>query len=208
MTELETDTKAVIETRLVHDTQRRATTLLAGAAARASAPRPAVEELRQFVVASLQHHHRAEDHELWPLIVAAAPDLSGPLGELSAQHEQLDAALIALGRTAGDDRRAVATAAGDVCRLVHDHLGREEPVLLPALVEHVTDEAWESFSQRTIATAPTEGAHLFVGFFDRVGTAEHVDLVLAGLPEPARALIPENRRRARDTLEALEGATA
>jgi iron-sulfur cluster repair protein YtfE (RIC family) len=93
MSELQTDSMGVVETRLGHDMQRRATALPAESAARASAPVEAVTELRDFVVAMLRHHHESEDRHLWPLILEKAPELAGPFADLSDEHEQLDAAL-------------------------------------------------------------------------------------------------------------------
>lgn len=63
---------AVIETRLVHQVHRVATTLLAEAAVRPSVPLGALAQLRDFLVVNLRHHHETEDDDLWPRIVAAA----------------------------------------------------------------------------------------------------------------------------------------
>src|SRR5688572_27516682 len=55
------DHPGVIETRIVHDVHRRATTLLTDAVGMPSAPIHLVAELRDFVVATLHHHHACED---------------------------------------------------------------------------------------------------------------------------------------------------
>jgi hypothetical protein len=44
-----------------------------------------------------------------------------------------------------------------------------------------------------------------VGFLDEVGTPAEVELVLAGLPEPVRPLLPAMRRQAADDLRILRG---
>src|SRR5258707_8791879 len=85
--------QSVIETRLTHDMHRHATSLLAEAAARPSADWAALGELRDFLVATLHHHHESEDRALWPLIAATAPGVASQLGDLSAEHDQLDASL-------------------------------------------------------------------------------------------------------------------
>jgi hemerythrin-like domain-containing protein len=202
------DPPSVVETRLVHNGQRRATTLLADlldSPYPVPMPARAVAELRDFVVASLDHHHRLEDTDLWPTLVAADPGLSGPLADLSAEHELLDAALADLSRVdvaAGGAR----LAAGAVRDRVHEHLSHEEPVLFPALTAHVDDGQWAEFSQRAVASAPQVGTHLLVGFLDDAGTPDQVELILRHLPPAARDRLPAVRAQGRAALGDLDGA--
>ncbi|MFB7288507.1 hemerythrin domain-containing protein [Actinacidiphila glaucinigra] len=204
---------SVIETRLAHEVHRVATALLAEAAVRPSAPLGTLAQLRDFLVVNLRHHHETEDEELWPQIVATSPATADALGDLSAEHERLDEALDALAAVAlGDDadaaRPALHEAAAAVRDTVHSHLAHEEPILFPALREHVTPEYWADFSQRVIATTPPVAGHLMIGFLDEVGTPEEVELMLAALPEPVRPLLPAMRRQASDDLRTLRGAGA
>ncbi|MFF9981030.1 hemerythrin domain-containing protein [Streptomyces erythrochromogenes] len=215
---------AVVETRLVHEVHRLATALLAEAAVDPSVPLPALAELRDFLVANLRHHHETEDDDLWPRIIAAAPAMEGALGALSAEHERLEAALDLLaavavgdgeregaagGRTAADPvRAALRDAAAAVRDTVHDHLAHEEPLLLPALRDHVSPAGWQEFAQRVIATTPPVAGHLMIGFLDEAGTPAEVELVLAGLPEPVRPLLPALRLQAADCLRILRGTTS
>ncbi|MFE2538724.1 hemerythrin domain-containing protein [Actinacidiphila glaucinigra] len=204
---------SVIETRLAHEVHRVATALLAEAAVRPSAPLGTLAQLRDFLVVNLRHHHETEDEDLWPQIVATSPAAADALGDLSAEHERLDEALDALAAVAlGDDtdaaRPALHEAAAAVRDTVHSHLAHEEPILFPALREHVTPEYWADFSQRVIATTPPVAGHLMIGFLDEVGTPEEVELMLAALPEPVRPLLPAMRRQASDDLRTLRGAGA
>ncbi|WP_245939256.1 hemerythrin domain-containing protein [Actinacidiphila glaucinigra] len=204
---------SVIETRLAHEVHRVATALLAEAAVRPSAPLGTLAQLRDFLVVNLRHHHETEDEDLWPQIVATSPATADALGDLSAEHERLDEALDALAAVAlGDDadaaRPALHEAAAAVRDTVHSHLAHEEPILFPALREHVTPEYWADFSQRVIATTPPVAGHLMIGFLDEVGTPEEVELMLAALPEPVRPLLPAMRRQASDDLRTLRGAGA
>ncbi|MFC4019253.1 hemerythrin domain-containing protein [Micromonospora sp. GCM10011542] len=199
------ETKAVVETRVVHDVHRMATTLLADAAGRASADLSAVDELRTFLVKNLHHHHETEDHILWPLIEQAAPGVSTPLAELSEEHETLDRVLDEL-EAAPLDGAELATAAQALRDIVHRHLEHEEPILFPALRAHVTEQAWDEFSAQVMATAPPEAAHLAIGFFDRVATPAEVEMLLAGLPEPVRGLVPMMRKQAEEAFAALGAA--
>jgi len=207
MSDLRTGSRAVVETRLAHDVHRRATSLLADAAARPSIPTTALAELRDFLVGTLHHHHQSEDTQLWPLITSAAPQTSAALAELSGEHDQLDGALETLDDVALEDRAALEGSAVAVRDLVHEHLAHEEPLLLAALRDSVSDEAWADFSRQVIATAPTAGAHLMFGFFDELGTPEEVEPILGDLPGPARELLPALRRHAHATLDALRTTT-
>ncbi|WP_431963803.1 hemerythrin domain-containing protein [Actinacidiphila sp. bgisy160] len=204
---------AVIETRLAHEVHRVATTLLAEAAVRPSVPLGTLARLRDFLVVNLRHHHETEDEDLWPQIVATAPATADALKELSAEHEHLDEALdrlaaVVLGDDADGVRAALHEAATAVRDTVHGHLAHEEPILFPALREHVTPEYWADFSQRVIATTPPVAGHLMIGFLDEVGTPEEVALMLAALPEPVQPLVPALRRQAADDLRTLRGVAA
>jgi hemerythrin-like domain-containing protein len=201
------DAPAVVETRLVHDAHRRATSMLADALDRATPP-DVVADLRDFVVALLVHHHRCEDDDLWPQLAAADPGLSAALGALSEEHDRLDAALeqLAAAPLAGVAGTAAQRAAAAARDLVHEHLDHEEPILLPALRAHVSDRAWAAFSARTVASAPQEGAHLFVGLLHEVGTPDDVELILRHLPPDAQDAVPAMREQARSTFVAVRTA--
>lgn len=193
-----TDPPAVVETRVVHRAHRRATALLADAIPSSEVPRDAVTELRDLVVAMLRHHHEAEDEDLWPLLTRSAPALVEPLAALSVEHEQLDDAL---------DRLEVSLSASTATELrtfVHAHLDHEEPILFPALREHVTASEWEGFSARTVASTPPVGTHLFVALLHEVATDEEVGLILRHLPRDAVALVPTMRAQAAPTLLSLQ----
>ncbi|GGT02588.1 hypothetical protein [Streptomyces chromofuscus] len=88
---------------------------------------------------------------------------------------------------------------------VHDHLAHEEPVLFPALRDHLSPAEWQDFAQRVIATTPTVAGHLMIGFLDEAGTPAEVELVLEGLPQPVRPLLPAMRLQATDDLRILRG---
>ena len=88
--------------------------------------------------------------------------------------------------------------------LVHRHLDKEEPRLIAALRDHVSEPAWDAFSREVIATAPAEQSHLLIALFDDVGTAEEVELILENLPAPARQLVPAMREQGRAVLGAVQ----
>ncbi|QFZ72038.1 hemerythrin domain-containing protein [Streptomyces fagopyri] len=207
------ESAAVVETRLAHDVHRLATALLVTSAERATVPLSALGQLRDFLVVNLRHHHETEDHDLWPRILKTAPDLVQGLHGLTDEHEQLDAALARLAAVVisegGEEtgvRSALRSAAIAVRDTVLAHLDHEEPVLFPALRDHLSAAQWREFAREVIATTPPVAGHLMIGFLDEVGTPDEVALVLAGLPEPVLPLLPAMRHQAEDDLRTLRGS--
>ncbi|MGW2690035.1 hemerythrin domain-containing protein [Streptomyces sp. NPDC001414] len=212
---------AILETRLVHGVHRVATTLLAEAAVRPAVPQSALKQLRDFLVENLHHHHDSEDHDLWPQITAAAPGAGDAMNELSGEHDLLDSALGRLSAVALSDddtpgsddvadqlRKELQDAAVEVRDIVHTHLSHEEPILFPALRDHITPDQWAAFSQRVLATTPMVAGHLMIGFLDQVGTEAEVEIMLSALPEPVQPLIPAMRQQAEQDLLVLHGTVA
>ncbi|MFH8446042.1 hemerythrin domain-containing protein [Streptomyces sp. NPDC018026] len=206
------DPTAVVETRLAHETHRLAIALLVEAAERPAVPGAALARLRDFVVANLRHHHETEDELLWPLIAAAAPAAAQELAALSGEHVRLDAALDRLAAVAIEDGRparvALREAAAAVQEAVQTHLLHEEPVLFPVLREHIAPSEWDDFAHKVIASTPPVAGHLMIGFLDEAGSPAEVEVMLKGMPEPVRALLPELRRQAASDLRVLRGNTA
>ncbi|XVQ07276.1 hemerythrin domain-containing protein [Spirillospora sp. CA-255316] len=231
-TNAERDSQAIVETHIVHETHRLATGLLVDASGRSSVPGQALAQLRDFLVAHLRHHHEYEDEWLWPRIAAAAPDTKSALDQLSNEHERLDVALDRLadidltgaegagaisgptettsqGRGHGpesvqsDDRHALREAAVAVRDSVRDHLTHEEPILFPALREHITPAQWDEFSQEVMATTPPVAAHLMIGFLDEVGTPAEVESLFVTMPPQVRTLLPAMRGQAIADLRVL-----
>lgn len=208
MTSTARDSAAIAETRLLHKMHRAATSLLADAASREDSPSAALAELRDFLVAALEHHHESEDDVLWPQLAKADPALGARLAKLDPEHDALDAALNELADAPLRDRRRLASAAAEVRDLVHMHIEHEESVLFPALATHMSDEAWAEFSREVIASAPPVAPHLNIGFFDRVGTPAELAVVAANLPPGATEALPFLREQARATIESLQPTTA
>jgi hypothetical protein len=194
----------------VHDVQRRATSDFVGALHRATAPPEVVGDLRDFLVASLTHHHEREDHALWPILVSSSPGLRGALAALTREHERLEVALAALhGLPVLDGDAEPAREAAIVLRdLVHEHLAHEEPVLFPALRDHLSEEAWDAFSRATVESAPQPGIHLLVAYLEVLGSPAEVDLVFRHLSDEKRAGLPALRELGRSALVALDPAVA
>jgi hemerythrin-like domain-containing protein len=207
VTDVNTESRAVLETRVIHDLHRRATALLADAAADATTPTTELEVLRDFVVATLHHHHESEDEQLWPVVVELAPDLGEVFTQLGRDHERLAAALDAVAAVpVGQAGNALAGAARAVRDLVRAHLDLEEVALLPVLRTQLPPEEWDEFARLTIETAPLETAPLMIALLDRVGTPAEVGAVLSHLSGPALEAVPALRTEGRSVLTRLESA--
>jgi hemerythrin-like domain-containing protein len=194
--------KSIAETLLVHNLHRGATTLLAVAAARPTAEPAALTEVRDFLVAALRSHHEAEDRMLWPLLIAKSPELAGPMADLTAEHDKLDAGLDALEAASADEagRAALVAAADAVRELIRVHLEHEEGILFPALRDHVTAQEWQDFADKVVAEAPPVHPHLMVGLIEEFNTREQADLIFGVIPAPVREAMVQ---QARATVERL-----
>ncbi|HEX6658785.1 MAG TPA: hemerythrin domain-containing protein [Ilumatobacter sp.] len=195
----------VRETRLVHEVQGRATSLLAEVLALPTVP-IAAGALRDFVVEMLEHHHTCEDQHLGPLILAHAPPIEQPLRALTGEHDDLQAQLDRLKLQAIDRGRpdtAAAVAAAAVRERVHEHLAHEEPVLFPALERHVPDNDWDSFSIRAVASAPQTGVPFLLALIDEVGPPADAELIFRHVPDEARSMIPARRAAGEDAIADL-----
>lgn len=205
-TSFDRDVAGVRETRVVHDVHRVATSLLADIV---TSRADGVAAFRDFVVAMLEHHHAAEDDDLWAMLAARSPGLTAQLDWLTHEHDTLQHALDALrGLPLGDgdapDASLIqATAVRD---LVHEHLAHEEPVLFPALEQVLPEYEWEGFSTRTVASAPQEGLPLLIALVHEVGRPADVDLVFRHVPPEGRATIPDRRAEGDRALRELRAA--
>jgi Hemerythrin HHE cation binding domain len=104
----------------VHDAQRRVTTILVDALSSLSAPTSTVGEVRDFVGAMLDHHHRSEDTDLWPLLIGRAPALTDALAALSREHDQTRRGSSRVGR--GTGRKWLACPSCQVLQQLGDRM--------------------------------------------------------------------------------------
>ncbi|WP_394845509.1 hemerythrin domain-containing protein [Pendulispora brunnea] len=212
MDSAQTDTGAVLETRLVHKVHRRATALLVDAARLPSTPASALAELRDFIVDHLSLHHEREDDSLWPLISSLAPEVRADLVALSEEHERLALVLEALDGldiARGGDRTVLIEMAVALRDAIRDHLDREEAVLFPALRAHVSEDMWRELVRKVRAAGPPpNGMHLMIGFFDQVGTAEELHHMLSSFPPHRQPLIPALREQAKAAFAGLESSVS
>jgi hypothetical protein len=106
--------------------------------------------------------------------------------------------------TGGAPRGALADAAAEVRDLVHRHLRHEEPVLFPALRDHVSAQQWTEFADYVRSTDTTVGPHLAFGFIDLAATPQDADRFFDTFPAQVRdEVLPAMRRQAHATIDLL-----
>lgn len=108
-----------------------------------------VPQLNSFLQ-HLDHHHRIEDNVYFPKFRLLDGRLIAGFDLLEADHELIHQSLVqtvaharellaALSQTAGGERQAADTFAGRIehlLKLLQQHLGDEEELVVPALLEH------------------------------------------------------------------------
>lgn len=108
-----------------------------------------VPHLNAFVQ-HLDHHHRIEDHVYFPKFKQLDARLSVGFDLLESDHELIHQSLVqsveharellaALSQTTGGERQAADTFGGRIghlLKLLQQHLGDEEDLVIPALLEH------------------------------------------------------------------------
>ncbi|MEL6751243.1 MAG: hemerythrin domain-containing protein, partial [Pseudomonadota bacterium] len=104
--------------------------------------------LQQFL-ATLDHHHRIEDHHFFPVFTAAEPRLADGIDLLEADHETIDAQVHAmvdvanhLLQTPANDSEALkrngaafADASERIVALLKRHLDDEEEIIVPLFLD-------------------------------------------------------------------------
>lgn len=175
--------------RALHAALRRDLSRLRDAAAQlgnSAPPPPTVLAGWNAFRAQLDHHHSAEDDDLWPVL---RRELSDP-GDLAsvdamvAEHRHIPPALA--GVDAALRGRGELTAPVEfLSTVVLDHLAHEEREVLPLIEQHLTRAQWRAFlhkerSRRAPRERPEFLAWILAGAGKRDAAA-----VLTEMPPPA-----------------------
>ena len=169
--------------------------LPAGAKARADE----LAERWAFVALALHHHHTGEDDHIWPLVQRKAPDCSGLLEQMRAEHQQIDPLIVRVARgfdrvTSGDDAARDELAAD--LRALGDtlgaHLDHEEREAVPVVAKNVTQGELKEFSNsQRRSMKPSQVAIFIPWVLEDLPDADRKHL-LGEFPAPLRLLV--NRR--------------
>jgi len=105
---------------------------------------------------NLDHHHKAEDDLLWPLLLDRV-DLDRPLVlRMEEQHERVGVLLDRARAQAGTFGReatveaieALAVTLSSLAAALEEHLDDEERDVLPLVERHVTVREWDAVRER------------------------------------------------------------
>ena len=176
---------------VTHDAFRRDLGRFSAAAAAGTAGAPGVRAGWENFKAQLLLHHSVEDAHLWPRVRRAAagrPDGLALLGEMEAEHAQIDPLLAAVdGALAGPGGDLPAHAAA-LASALEWHLKHEEDAALPLIQAVCTPADWRAFGGEMRRRQGVKGAALYVPWvLDGAGPGRR-QRFLAALPAPVRVI--------------------
>lgn len=187
--------------RLVHRVFRAVfadgPTLVSGVAEGDRARAQAVSQHLQGLVVALRRHHETEDDLLWDDLTARAPGCALHVGLMRNQHAHMATVLAVAeeqltrwaGTAAVTDRNELHASMVEIDRLLHDHLGDEERLILPVAAQTLTQREWNRLGE--FARRETKPSMLFpqLGFMlDSMTPEEGRRFLRSGMPAPARLL--------------------
>lgn len=196
---------------LIHDAMRRDLAWF-GAALRHDGALPAA--LRAQLARAwaefadnLEHHHSAEDAELWPALLAECPSAAGVLAELEAEHAVIGPLLarasLAMSTTGTPEGlRAAAAAVSELAGPLTAHLAHEEAGAVPLAARHLGDYL-PGFEARRRREAGLGGLTRFMPWVLDGADPARAAWLRTHLPPPVRAAVALFLRRRRRRTAAL-----
>jgi len=140
----------------------------------------------------LEHHHRTEDDNILPALLANRPSAAAALAEMEHEHRELHEALTdaapVFGRLDDGDPRTVTTAAACARRvrdIVAAHLAAEEDRIVPLFLECFSADEWQDLELRTTDALIRDELLAFALPWATEGLSrEQTDAAVAALPQP------------------------
>ncbi|WP_300018370.1 hemerythrin domain-containing protein [Pseudonocardia sp.] len=148
---------------------------------------------------ALHHHHTAEDTELWPRVLATAPEVAAQVRRLEAEHAPLDADLAdvtagleGLGALAEPEfTPAAAQLAAALSRLdtyLRRHLAAEEDLLLPVMRHRIPAGDWAALEAALAKQGGSRDTAVLLPMFLAYSEPDRVASLREQLPAPIRVL--------------------
>ncbi|MBW0117855.1 hemerythrin domain-containing protein [Pseudonocardia abyssalis] len=148
---------------------------------------------------ALHHHHVAEDTELWPLVLATAPELAAEVRRLEAEHAPLDADLAAvttalerIGTLAEPGfRPAAEELAAALSRLdtyLRRHLASEEELVLPVMRHRIGAADWTALEKALADQGHGRDTSVLLPMFLAYSQPDRVAFLRDRLPAPVLVL--------------------
>jgi hemerythrin-like domain-containing protein len=141
-------------------------------------------------VSALHHHHTAEDHHLWPVLLARATPQRELVERMESQHEGLAARLERVQTHAADFRYDPSTANGErlattlegLEEVLEEHLQDEEAHILPLAAEHMSAAEWNTLGQEALRSLTTTQKELMMGMLLEYSSPEDAQRLLHHAP--------------------------
>jgi hemerythrin-like domain-containing protein len=209
------DPSAPADTRdmaIVHDALRRdlarARATIGGSRVLPDSQRQALADHLRWMMDFLHHHHRGEDHGLWPRVRAKNPEASDLIDAMEAAHRSVDPRVTQLDDAAaayGDEGSApeVIAAIDNLESALLPHLREEEDETMPLVSASITQADWDAYNAEENIGTRSQFQLGITGHWMMDGLTPERAALVTGLVPPVQrfALVhgigPVYRRRAK-----------
>jgi iron-sulfur cluster repair protein YtfE (RIC family) len=174
--------------RAMHAALRRDLSRLQEAATRldsAAAPPTVLAGWDDFRT-QLEHHHAAEDDDLWPVLRSelSDPDDLAAVDAMVAEHQHIPPALAEVDAALRDGGGDLPAAAQALSTAVLDHLEHEETAVLPLIEKHMTRAQWRAFLVKERNRQAPRARAEFLAWLLADADSGDADAVFAEMPRP------------------------
>jgi iron-sulfur cluster repair protein YtfE (RIC family) len=176
---------------VTHDAFRRDLGRFTAASAAGTAHAPGARAGWENFKAQLLLHHSIEDTHLWPRVRRAAagrPAGLALLGEMEAEHAQIDPLLAAVDDALAGSASNLATHAAELASALEWHLTHEEDAALPLIQSVCTTADWRAFAGEMRRRQGVKGAAIYVPWILDGAAPDGQQRFLAALPAPVRMI--------------------
>lgn len=141
-------------------------------------------------VSALHHHHTAEDHHLWPVLLSRATPERELIERMESQHEGLAGRLERVQTHAADFRYDPSSANGErlantlegLGEVLEEHLQDEEAHILPLAEQVMTADEWNELGREASRSLSTTQKELMMGMLLEYSSPEDAQRLLHHAP--------------------------
>lgn len=176
---------------VTHDAFRRDLGRFSAAAAACTTDARGVRAGWENFKAQLLLHHSVEDTHLWPRVRRAAasrPEGLALLGEMEAEHAQVDPLLAAVDDALANPANDLTAHIAELASALEAHLKHEEDAALPLIQSVCTPADWRAFAVEMRRRQGVKGAAVYVPWILDDAPPGRQQRFLAALPPPVRAI--------------------
>lgn len=118
----------------------------------------------EFGVATLHHHHEAEDELMFPLLVQRIPERRSLFDHMDREHRDISAALDGVDAacrewradTTATNATTLADALDRLVTVLVPHLDEEEATVVPLVAVTLSKQEWEAVGEHARAAIPRD----------------------------------------------------